>query len=69
MAALFGPICMGIGTAMLIKCKASSGGSDVIAMIISRYLRVKFSNALMAVIAQPPAFPATASTADRRRRR
>ena len=49
LAALFGPICMGIGTAMLIKCKASSGGSDVIAMIISRYLRVKFSNALMAV--------------------
>lgn len=46
---LFGPLLIGLGTALIIKCKASSGGSDVVAMIISRYARVKFSNALLAV--------------------
>ena len=49
LAILFGPLLIGVGSALIIKCKASSGGSDVIAMIISRYARVKFSNALLAV--------------------
>ena len=49
LAILFGPLLIGVGTSFIIKNKASSGGSDVIAMIISRYARVKFSNALLAV--------------------
>lgn len=49
LAILFGPLLIGVGTAIIIKCKASSGGSDVVAMIISRYARVKFSSALLAV--------------------
>ena len=49
LAILFGPLLIALGTGLIIKSKASSGGSDVIAMIISRYARVKFSNALLAV--------------------
>lgn len=49
LACLLGPALMGIGTAFIIKNKASSGGSDVIAMILSRYLRLKFSSALLMV--------------------
>ncbi|MDO4496663.1 MAG: YitT family protein [Bacteroidales bacterium] len=49
LACLLGPMLMGIGTVLIIKGKASSGGSDVIAMIISRYVRTKFSSALLMV--------------------
>lgn len=49
LAVILGPVLMGVGSGIMVRCKASTGGSDVIAMIISRYARVKFSNALMCV--------------------
>lgn len=49
LAVILGPVLMGVGSGIMVRCKASTGGSDVVAMIISKYFRVKFSNALMAV--------------------
>lgn len=49
LSCIIGPVLLAFGTVMLIKNKASSGGSDVIAMIISRYTRMRFSSALLMV--------------------
>lgn len=46
---IIGPILVGIGEGIIMKCKATSGGSDIVAMLFHKYLRVKFSHALMAV--------------------
>lgn len=48
-AVILGPLLIGLGEGLMIKCKASSGGSDVVAMIISKYMRVKVSKAVLCV--------------------
>jgi len=47
--AIFGPVLIGVGTAFIMKGKATSGGTDIVAMIIHKYLRVRFSTALLCV--------------------
>ena len=37
--ALFGAVLIGIGLGLIFKTRATSGGSDIIAMILSKYLR------------------------------
>ncbi len=46
-AAIIGPVLVGAGSAFIIGCKATTGGTDIVAMILQKYLRVKFSNALI----------------------
>lgn len=46
---IFGPILIGVGEGFIIRSGATSGGSDIVAMLISKYLRVKFSYALLGV--------------------
>lgn len=48
LAAIIGSVLVGIGEGLIMRAKATSGGTDIIAMIIHKYLRVKFSNALLA---------------------
>ena len=48
-SSLIGGVLVGIGTGIVIKQSASSGGSDIIAMIIHKFTRVRFSYALMTV--------------------
>lgn len=47
--AIFGPVLIGVGSAFIMKGKATSGGTDIVAMIIHKYLRVRFSTALLCV--------------------
>ena len=46
-AAIIGPVLVGTGSAFIVGRKATTGGTDIIAMILQKYLRVKFSNALI----------------------
>ena len=40
-------LCMSIGSAILFKCNASSGGTDIIALIVRKYTRMNVSIALL----------------------
>lgn len=49
LACIIGPALMGVGEGIMMRCKATSGGSDIVAMIIHKYVRIRFSKALLLV--------------------
>lgn len=49
MASIFGGVLLGAGVGMIIRAGATSGGSDIISMLISRYAKIKFSSAMFIV--------------------
>lgn len=49
MAAIFGGLLIGAGTGIIIRSGATSGGTDIVSMILSKYLKVKFSSAMFGV--------------------
>lgn len=49
LACIIGPVLIGVGEGIMMRCRATSGGSDVVAMMINKYLHVKFSFALLSV--------------------
>lgn len=48
LSVFLGATLIGIGEGFIMRAKATSGGTDIIAMLLHKYLRVKFSNALLA---------------------
>jgi uncharacterized membrane-anchored protein YitT (DUF2179 family) len=46
---IFGGLLVGIGVALTFKAKATSGGTDVIAMILSKYTRLPLGQLMMMV--------------------
>lgn len=49
LAAIFGPVLIGVGESFIMNGHATSGGTDIVAMIIHKYFRVQFSHTLLAV--------------------
>lgn len=49
LSSVFGGALVGAGVGLIFKSKATSGGSDVIAMIIARYTRLPLGQLMMAV--------------------
>jgi uncharacterized membrane-anchored protein YitT (DUF2179 family) len=49
LASIFGGVIMGIGVGLIFKAKASSGGSDVIASVLSKYTKTPLGTQLMIV--------------------
>lgn len=49
LACLFGGVIMGLGLSCILKSQATSGGTDIIAMIVSKYMKMPISRALMIV--------------------
>ncbi len=49
LAVILGSVIIGFGTGLIMKSHATSGGTDILAMIAHKYLRVKFSNALITI--------------------
>lgn len=49
LSVIIGATLIAFGESIMIRCKATSGGSDVVAMLIHKYFRVRFSRALMFV--------------------
>lgn len=48
-ASIFGGVFIGIGVALTFKAKATSGGSDVVAMILQKYTRLPSGQMMMMV--------------------
>ena len=46
---IFGGVFLGCGTGLIIKGHATSGGTDIIAMLLTRYTRMRFSRAILLV--------------------
>ena len=49
LAAIFGAVLIGIGCGMVVRQQATTGGSDIVAMLMHKYLHVRFSLGLMSV--------------------
>lgn len=48
-SSIFGGVLIGAGVGLIFKAKATSGGSDVIAMILSKYTKMPIAQMMMAV--------------------
>ncbi|MDO4190329.1 MAG: YitT family protein [Bacteroidales bacterium] len=46
---IMGAVVIGIGTGIVIRNQATTGGSDIIGMIFQKYLHIPFSNAILIV--------------------
>lgn len=46
LATLLGAVLAGIGSGVIIRANATSGGTDLIAMLMQKYLRIPFSTAI-----------------------
>lgn len=49
LASIFGGVIMGIGVGLIFKSRASSGGTDVLASILSKYTKIPLGKQLMIV--------------------
>src|SRR5574344_2410286 len=49
LAAIFGGIIYGIGLGMVFKSRATSGGSDIISMIVNKYFHISMGTAVVIV--------------------
>lgn len=49
LSSIFGGVFIGLGLGMIFKAKATSGGSDIIAMIISKYTRLPLGQLMIVV--------------------
>lgn len=46
---IFGGVMIGTGTGLIIKSHATSGGTDIIAMLLTRFAKFRFSRAILLV--------------------
>ena len=44
---VYAVILMGVGSAILFKCHASSGGTDILALIVKKYTHLNVSTSLL----------------------
>lgn len=49
LACLFGGVILGAGVSLILKSRATSGGTDIVAMIISRFAHMPIARALLIV--------------------
>ena len=49
LAVVLGSVMIGIGSGFIMKSHSTTGGTDIVAMLLHKYLRVRFSNALLGV--------------------
>lgn len=49
LATIMGAAVIGTGCGLVVRCQATTGGSDIVAMIMQKYLKIRFSNAILIV--------------------
>ncbi|MDR0510399.1 MAG: YitT family protein [Rikenellaceae bacterium] len=49
LACLFGGALIGVGVGLVLKTRATTGGTDIVAMILSHYARITFSRSILIV--------------------
>jgi uncharacterized membrane-anchored protein YitT (DUF2179 family) len=47
LASIFGGIFIGAGVGLVVRAQATTGGTDIIAMLLQKYTRIKFSNGVL----------------------
>ncbi len=48
LAAIFGGVLSGIGVGIVVRNNATTGGTDIVALLLNKFLKIKFSNAVLA---------------------
>lgn len=46
---IIGAVVIGVGSGMVVRCQATTGGSDIIGMLLQKYAHIRFSNAILIV--------------------
>ncbi len=49
LSCIIGGVMIGVGSGLVIRGQATSGGSDIVGMIMQKYLGIRFSNAILMV--------------------
>lgn len=49
LSTIIGSVLIGIGSGLIVRAKATSGGTDIISMIIQKFLHIPFSKAILMV--------------------
>lgn len=49
LSTIIGSVLIGIGSGLIVRAKATSGGTDIISMIIQKFLHIPFSTAILMV--------------------
>ena len=47
LACIFGGVTLGIGLGIAVRCSATTGGTDIVAMMLNRFFKIKFSNGVL----------------------
>lgn len=47
LAAIIGSVLIGIGVGLVVRNQATTGGTDIVAMMLQKYCRIKFSNGIL----------------------
>ena len=56
LACLMGSVLIGVGCGIVVKSQATTGGTDIVAMILQKYANIRFSNGILIVNAIVVAF-------------
>ncbi len=56
LASIMGAVIIGIGCGIVVRNQATTGGSDIVAMILQKYAHIRFSNAILLVDAMVVGF-------------
>lgn len=56
LACLMGSVLIGVGCGIVVKSQATTGGTDIVAMILQKYANIRFSNGILIVDAIVVAF-------------
>lgn len=49
LAAVFGGLCVGAGSGLIVRNQCGTGGTDLIGMLLQKYVHLKFSHAILLV--------------------
>lgn len=49
LTSIMGAVIIGIGSGIVVRCQATTGGSDIVAMILQKYIGIRFSSAILMV--------------------
>ena len=49
LTSVMGAVLIGIGSGIVVKNQATTGGSDIVAMMLQKYMHIRFSRAILLV--------------------
>lgn len=49
LSCIIGAVMIGVGSGLVVNCQATTGGSDIIGMMMQKYLGIRFSRAILIV--------------------